>query len=245
MQNAIVTGASTGLGRALATELARAGWQLTIDARHAVPLDAAADAIAHDGAVDAIAGDISDPAHRQQLVNTASARGPVQLIVNNASELGGSPLPRLRELTGPTLEHLFAVNVSAPQDLIRLALPRLADDAVIVNISSDAAVDHYEGWGGYAASKAALDHLTLTWAVEEPRFTWYAVDPGDMRTAMHQAAFPGEDISDRPEPESVAPLLVRLITSGLPSGRYRAEELVSRHDLSGDAGPRTGEVKVP
>jgi NAD(P)-dependent dehydrogenase (short-subunit alcohol dehydrogenase family) len=141
------------------------------------------------------------------------------------SDLGGSPLPKLRDLEPAAYELLLRTNVVAPQQLIRAALPYLEPQAVIINVSSDAGVDHYETWGGYGSSKAALDHQTLTWAAEEPDFTWYSLDPGDMRTAMHQAAFPGEDISDRPEPETVAPIVVALIGSGLQSGRYRAADL--------------------
>ena len=139
----------------------------------------------------------------------------------------GSPLPRLRDLEAGTYEQLLRTNVIAPQQLIRSLLPTLSPHAVVINISSDAGVDHYENWGGYGSSKAALDHQTVTWAAEEPQFTWYSLDPSDMRTAMHQAAFPGEDISDRPEPETVAPLVVALIGSGLPSGRYRSTDLAT------------------
>jgi NAD(P)-dependent dehydrogenase (short-subunit alcohol dehydrogenase family) len=146
-------------------------------------------------------------------------------VFNNASDLGGSPLPKLRDLEPAAYELLLRTNVVAPQQLIRAALPYLEPQAVIINVSSDAGVDHYETWGGYGSSKAALDHQTLTWAAEEPDFTWYGFDPGDMRTAMHQAAFLGEDISDRPEPETVAPIVVALIGSGLQSGRYRAADL--------------------
>jgi NAD(P)-dependent dehydrogenase (short-subunit alcohol dehydrogenase family) len=148
-------------------------------------------------------------------------------VINNASDLGGSPLPRLRDLKADAYEQLLHTNVIAPQQLIRSLLPTLLSHAVIINISSDAGVDHYESWGGYGSSKAALDHQTLTWAAEEPQFTWYSLDPSDMRTAMHQAAFPGEDISDRPEPETVAPIVVALIGSGLPSGRYRSADLAT------------------
>jgi NAD(P)-dependent dehydrogenase (short-subunit alcohol dehydrogenase family) len=231
MRNAIVTGASMGLGRALALELARAGWRLTVDARRDELLDRTARQLNELTTAVAITGDVTSEQHRAQLIGAAVAHGSLDLIVNNASELGGSPPSRLRDLTSETLQHLMLVNVLAPQQLIRAALPHLAEHAVIINISSDAAIEHYEGWGGYAATKASLDHLTLTWAAEEPQLFWYAVDPGDLRTAMHQAAFPGQDISDRPEPESVAPALGWLIGSGLPSGRYRATELQDRVEL--------------
>jgi NAD(P)-dependent dehydrogenase (short-subunit alcohol dehydrogenase family) len=225
MSHALITGASFGLGRAVAFELARRGWALTIDARHAEPLASTAQALSELTSVRAISGDVGDPEHREQLVAATAAVGQLNLVINNASDLGGSPLPKLRDLEPAAYELLLRTNVVAPQQLIRAALPNLEPQAVIINVSSDAGVDHYETWGGYGSSKAALDHQTLTWAVEEPDFTWYSFDPGDMRTAMHQAAFPGEDISDRPEPETVAPIVVALISSGLPSGRYRAADL--------------------
>ena len=225
MPHALITGASFGLGRAVAFELARRGWDLTIDARHAEPLASTAQALSELTSVRAISGDVGDPSHRAQLVAAAAAAGQLGLVINNASDLGGSPLPRLRDLEPAAYELLLRTNVVAPQQLIRAALPNLEPQAVIINVSSDAGVDHYETWGGYGSSKAALDHQTLTWAAEEPDFTWYSLDPGDMRTAMHQAAFPSEDISDRPEPETVAPIVVALIGSGLQSGRYRAADL--------------------
>ena len=226
MPNAILTGASSGLGRALARILADRGYALTVDARRPEPLEVARRSMAATGLgrVNAFAGDVTVQDHRTAIVRAAAQHGPIDLLINNASELGGSPQPALRDLTSDVAERLWRTNVDAPLQLIRTAWPHLADGAVIVNISSDAAVEHYEGWGGYAATKAALDHLTLTLAAEAPQFVWYAVDPGDMRTPMHQAAFPDEDISDRPEPESVAPRLITLLTSGRPSGRYRAKE---------------------
>jgi NAD(P)-dependent dehydrogenase (short-subunit alcohol dehydrogenase family) len=222
MPHAVITGASAGLGRALAIELAKQSWILTIDARRPEPLQRAADELAGLTEVRAVSGDVADPAHRSSLVAAAAEQGPVDLLVNNASDLGGSPLPRLRDLEATAYERLWRVNVLAPQQLIQALLPQLSPGAVIVNVSSDAGAEHYEGWGGYGSSKSALDHQTATWAVEEPGFTWYAVDPGDMRTAMHQAAYPGEDISDRTEPETVAPRIAELISSGRPSGRYVA-----------------------
>ena len=229
-KNALITGASIGLGRALAVELARQGWNLTIDARTTEALGRTERLLGeigepHHASIRALPGDITDATHRDHLISVATATGPLDLIVNNASDLGGSPLPPLRQLDAAAYENLLRTNVVAPQQLIRAAIGRLAADAVIINVSSDAGVEHYETWGGYGSTKAALDHQTLTWAAEEPQFTWYAVDPGDLRTAMHQAAFPGEDISDRPEPESVAPVFAALIASGLPSGRYRAGDL--------------------
>ena len=222
MPHAVITGASAGLGRALAAELAQQNWTLTVDARGPEPLEHLVDEMAALTEVRAVPGDIADPAHRAALVAATGENGPVDLLVNNASDLGGSPLPRLRNLDAAAYEQLWRVNVLAPQQLIQALLPRFSPGAVIVNISSDAGAEHYEGWGGYGSSKAALDHQTATWAVEEPGFTWYSIDPGDMRTAMHQAAYPGQDIRDRPEPETVAPRLVELVTSGRPSGRYVA-----------------------
>jgi NAD(P)-dependent dehydrogenase (short-subunit alcohol dehydrogenase family) len=222
MPHALITGASAGLGRALTVELAKQGWTLTIDARHPETLERVADELSALTKVQAVHGDVSDPAHRAALVAAAGESGPLDLLVNNASDLGGSPLPRLRDLEAAAYERLWRVNVLAPQQLVQALLPYLRPAAVIVNISSDAGAENYERWGGYGSSKAALDHQTATWAVEEPGFTWYSIDPGDMRTAMHQAAYPGEDIRDRPEPDTVAPRLVELITSGRPSGRYIA-----------------------
>jgi NAD(P)-dependent dehydrogenase (short-subunit alcohol dehydrogenase family) len=227
MPHALITGASIGLGRAVAFELARRGWSLTIDARNAESLVSTAQALSALTSVQAIPGDIGDPEHREQLVAAALAAGLPDVLINNASDLGGSPLPRLRDLESAAYEQLLRTNVVAPQQLIRALLSSLQPHAMIINISSDAGVDHYETWGGYGSSKAALDHQTLTWAAEEPDFTWYSLDPGDMRTAMHQAAYPGEDISDRPAPETVAPIVVALINSGLPSGRYRAADLAA------------------
>jgi len=227
MSHALITGGSLGLGRALAFELAHRGWTLTIDARHEEPLARTAQGLSELTAVHAVAGDIADAAHREQLVAVAAAAGRLSLVINNASDLGGSPLPRLRELQAAAYEQVLRTNVVAPQQLIRALLPYLEPQAMIINVSSDAGVDHYESWGGYGSSKAALDHQTVTWAVEEPDFIWYSFDPGDMRTAMHQAAYPGEDISDRAEPETVAPIVVALISSGLPSGRYSAAEVAA------------------
>ena len=227
MPHALITGASLGLGRALAFELARRGWNMTIDARHAEQLASTSWALSELTTVRAIPGDVADPAHREQLVAAVVAEGRLDLLINNASDLGGSPLPLLRDLEPEAYDQLLRTNVIAPQQLIRSLLPLLHPQSVIINISSDAGVEHYETWGGYGSSKAALDHQTLTWAAEEPNFRWYSLDPGDMRTAMQQAAFPGEDISDRPEPEAVAPVVVALIGSHLPSGRYRAAELIA------------------
>jgi NAD(P)-dependent dehydrogenase (short-subunit alcohol dehydrogenase family) len=227
MPNALITGGSAGLGRALAFELARRGWTLTIDARHREALATSETALSRLTRTRAVLGDITAAEHRAELVRAAAELGAIDLVVNNASDLGPSPLPALRDLTEAAYARLWLTNVVAPQQLVQAAWAQLSPTAVIVNISSDAGVEHYETWGGYGSTKAALAHQTLTWAAEEPQLTWYAVDPGDLRTAMHQAAFPGEDITDRPEPESVAPLIVDLVESGQPSGRYRAADLAA------------------
>jgi NAD(P)-dependent dehydrogenase (short-subunit alcohol dehydrogenase family) len=222
MPTAIVTGASRGLGLALARALAERGWRLVIDAREAGPLHAAAAELVRVTDVVALAGDVTDPEHRRSLL---AAAGPVDLLVNNASLLGPSPQPALADFPLETLEHVYRVNVLAPLALIQLALPRLPAGGRIVNVSSDAAVEPYEGWGGYGSAKAALEQLTAVLGVELPHLRVYAVDPGDMNTRMHQEAFPGEDISDRPPPEASVPGLLALIEGELPSGRYQAREL--------------------
>ena len=216
MPTAIVTGASRGLGLALARALAERGWRLVIDAREAGPLEAAA---AELGAT-AVAGDVADPEHREALVAVA---GSVDLLVNNASVLGPSPQPRLAEYPLGVLEHVYRVNVLAPLALFQLA--ELAPGARVINVTSDAGVEPYEGWGGYGSSKAALEQLSAILAIEHPELRIYAVDPGDMNTRMHQEAFPGEDISDRPPPEDSVPGLLALVEGDHPSGRYRAAEL--------------------
>ena len=220
MDTAIVTGASRGLGLALARALAQQGWRVVVDARDAEALARATEELG--GAVP-VPGDVSDPGHRAELV--AVAGDAIDLLVNNASALGPSPLPALADLAVEDLRRVLEVNLLAPLALIQEALPRLRPGAAILNVSSDAAVEPYEGWGGYGASKAALDHLTAVLAVERPELRVYAVDPGDMRTQMHQDAFPGEDISDRPPPEESVPGLLALVEGSLPSGRYRAHEL--------------------
>jgi NAD(P)-dependent dehydrogenase (short-subunit alcohol dehydrogenase family) len=214
MTTAVITGASRGLGLALARALSGEGWDLVLDARDGEALRAAAPS----GAV-LVPGDVADPAHRAALRDAVG--GGLDLLVNNASHLGPSPMPALRDFPLVELRQVFEVDVFAPIALTQLLLPLLGRGTV-VNISSDAAVEAYEGWGGYGAAKAALDHATAVLAVEQPDLRVLSFDPGDMRTQMHQDAFPGEDISDRPLPETVvAPLLHAL---GLPSGRYRASE---------------------
>jgi NAD(P)-dependent dehydrogenase (short-subunit alcohol dehydrogenase family) len=232
MNVAIVTGASRGLGEALATGLARAGWSLVVDGRDPVTLEAAARGIrsvATDGArVVTVAGDITDDEHRHALTAAAFELGGLDLVVNNAGTLGTSPLPSLADYPLGDLRIAFEVNVVAPLALLQDTLPLLLDSPHprVVNVTSDAAVEAYEGWGGYGAGKAALEHLGAVLAAEFPAVTVWSVDPGDLRTAMHQAAFPGEDISDRPEPGTAVPGLLELIGSARPSGRYRAADLL-------------------
>ncbi len=223
MPTAIVTGASRGLGLALADALADRGWRLVVDARDGVALEQAAAALRDRAEVVALAGDVTDPWHRHALL--AAVDGPLDLLVNNASTLGESPLPPLARYPLDALEQVYRVNVLAPLALTQLALPRLAERARVLNLSSDAAVEAYEGWGGYGSSKAALDHLGAVLAAEHPGLRVYAVDPGDMNTRMHQEAFPGEDISDRPDPSASVPGLLALIEGDLPSGRYAARAL--------------------
>jgi NAD(P)-dependent dehydrogenase (short-subunit alcohol dehydrogenase family) len=226
MPVAVVTGASRGFGRALATDLAKDGWDLVIDGRRVHALDEVAGELDGLGvSVRAIAGDVTDADHRTALIRAAQDLGSLDLLVNNASTLGPSPLPRLEHFPLDALRDVYEVNAIAPLALVQAALPLLRRSrGTVVSVSSDAGVEAYEGWGGYGSSKAALDQLHRTLAVEEPRLRVYEFDPGDMRTAMHQAAFPGEDITDRPEPELVVPLLRRLLASGSPGGRYPAHE---------------------
>jgi NAD(P)-dependent dehydrogenase (short-subunit alcohol dehydrogenase family) len=216
----IVTGASRGLGLALARALDERGWRLVVDARSAQAL---AEGTAGLSGVTAIAGDVADPEHRQALVEATG--GAIDLIANNASLLGPSPQPALAEYSLEELRRVYEANVFAPLALVQLALPHLTGGAAILDVTSDAAVEPYEGWGGYGSSKAALEQLTAILGVEHPGLRVYSVDPGDMRTQMQQDAFPGEDISDRPPPEDSVPGLLALIEGSLPSGRYRASEL--------------------
>jgi NAD(P)-dependent dehydrogenase (short-subunit alcohol dehydrogenase family) len=216
---AIVTGASRGLGLALARELDRRGWELVVDARDAHAL---ARSTAGLDRVTAIAGDVADPRHRSAIIEAAGPR--IDLLVNNASLLGPSPQPRLASYPIDVLRRVYEVNVVAPLALAQLALPRMQAGAAIVNVSSDAGAEPYEGWGGYGSSKAALEQLSAILAAEHPELRVYTVDPGDMRTQMQQEAFPDEDISDRPPPEESVPGLLALIDGALPSGRYLARE---------------------
>ena len=213
----IVTGASRGLGLALARALDERGWELVVDARGA---EALADATAGLERVTAIAGDIADPDHRRALVDAAGDR--IDLVVNNASLLGPSPMPRLADYPLDALREVYEANVLGPLALLQLALPRLSEGAVALDITSDAGAEPYDGWGGYGSSKAALEQLTRILGAEHPDLRIVAVDPGDMRTQMHQEAFPGEDISDRPLPEASVPGLLALVHGDAASGRYQA-----------------------
>ncbi len=233
MSVAIVTGASRGLGEALTAGLAGAGWSVVIDARDGHALSAAAararQAAPPGAGVVAVPGDVTDAGHRHRLVEAAFDLGRLDLLVNNAGTLGASPLPVLADYPLEELRAAFEANVLAPLALVQDALPLLLDAPRprVLNVTSDAAVEAYEGWGGYGAGKAALERLGAVLAVETPGLTVWSVDPGDLRTAMHQAAFPGEDISDRPLPASAVPALLRLIGSDASSGRYRAADVAS------------------
>ena len=219
---ALVTGASRGLGAALAEALSRRGWRLVVDGRTPDWLAATVASLPRPDLVTAVPGDVADPAHRAALAAAVGDR--LDLLVNNASELGPTPLPRLADLPPAALERVLAVNTVAPLALVQAVLPALERaGGVVLDISSDAAVEAYEGWGGYGASKAALDQLTAVLAAEHPALRVYAVDPGDMATDMHRAADP--DASGLPEPAAVVPALLRLIDGDLPSGRYRAADL--------------------
>ena len=222
---AIVTGGSRGFGRALTAALLTRGWTVVADARRSSELDATASVLVSPRLIP-IAGDVTDPAHRAALIVAAIDAGPLRLLVNNASRLGPSPQPSLANYLAADLRAVYHVNVFAPLGLIQAALPALtANRGTIVNLSSDAASEPYPGWGGYGSSKAALDQISAVLALENPDLRVYAFDPGDMRTEMHQDAFPGEDISDRPEPEALVPALLGLLDTRRPSGRYRAADV--------------------
>ena len=220
MPTGIITGASRGLGLALTRALAADGWRLVVDARDGVALEQAVAGL--DGVV-AVPGDVADAWHRRALVEHAGER--IDLLVNNASLLGPSPQPALAEYPLAELDKVYAVNVVAPLALFQVAFPRLAPGARVLNVTSDAAVEAYEGWGGYGSSKAALEQVSAVLAAEHPQLRVHAVDPGDMRTQMQQDAFPGEDISDRPPPEDSVPGLLALIRGDHASGRHRASDL--------------------
>lgn len=221
----LITGASRGLGLALARRLAEDGWTLIIDARGEADLETARAALADLTRVIAIAGSVTDPGHQRELADAAREAGGLDALVNNASILGPSPQPDLLDYPLDALEEVYRTNAISPLALIQAVRDELKPGAHIINVTSDAAVEPYEGWGGYGSSKAALEQLSNILAAENPGWRVYSVDPGDMRTRMHQEAFPGEDISDRPLPEESAPGLVELLTGDLPSGRYAAREL--------------------
>jgi NAD(P)-dependent dehydrogenase (short-subunit alcohol dehydrogenase family) len=223
MPIAIITGASRGLGLELARALAQRDWALIIDARGTAELERTARELGSITEVVAVPGDVADDWHRGALVEAAGDE--IDLLVNNASVLGPSPQPALARYPLGELERVYRVNVLAPVALAQLAVPRLPDGGCIINVTSDAAVEPYAGWGGYGSSKAALEQVSAILAAEQPALRVYAVDPGDMRTRMHQEAFPGEDISDRPPPEDSVPGLLALIEGRLPSGRYKAKDL--------------------
>jgi len=225
MAVALITGASRGFGRAVAEELSNNDWDLVVDARDDDTLQSVARAWRGAGRISAVAGDVADPAHREELAQVIRHLGRLDLLVNNASELGPSPQPQLDAYPLDELEHVYRINALAPLAIVQLVLPELiAAGGAVVNVSSDAAVEAYPGWGGYGSSKAALDQLTAVLAAEHPALAVYAFDPGDMRTTMQQQAFPYEDISDRPEPHTVVPALLRLIEQRPPSGRYRSSD---------------------
>lgn len=231
MNVAVLTGASRGLGLALARALDLRGWQLVLDARDPARLRDATASLRGDQHV-VLPGDVTDAGHRTELAAAAAGLGGADLVVNNASTLGASPLPHLAELDADTFRHVLETNLVAPMALVRALLPQLRDRrGLVLNISSDAAVEAYAGWGGYGASKAALDHASAVLATEEPLLRVHAVDPGDLRTDLHQAAFPDEDISDRPAPETVVPALLRLVEA--------------RHDEATAVRLRAADVAVP
>ncbi len=224
-KTALITGASRGLGLALAQELARRGWNLIIDARDTAVLREVCLELSAVTNVTAIAGDIADAAHRQALAVAARAAGGLDVVINNASILGPSPQPELLDYPLDVLADVFRINVLAPLGLLQAVQDELKVEATIINVSSDAAVEAYEGWGGYGSSKAALEHLTAVFAAENPYYHIYWVDPGDMNTQMHQEAFPDEDISDRPLPEASVPGFIALLEDEWENGRYQAREL--------------------
>lgn len=225
---AIVTGASRGLGKAIARCLLEAGWTVVGNGRDPSALKEMRDQLNGHAQLRTLAGDITNYPHLRSLVDTAEGLGCLRLVVNNAGALGPTPLPRLADLPTDALEALFRVNTIAPLRLIQLALPSISrHHGTIVNVSSDAAIESYSGWGAYGTTKSALEKLTSVFAIESPEVRFYALDPGDMRTDMQQAACPGEDISDRQDPVHVAPAVLRLLTGDFPPGRYKANEVLA------------------
>jgi NAD(P)-dependent dehydrogenase (short-subunit alcohol dehydrogenase family) len=226
-RTALITGASRGLGLALARSLAQVGWALIIDSRGEAALESASAELSEHTSVIAIAGDVSDPGHRAALADAAREAGGLDALVNNASILGPSPQPDLLDYPLDVLEEVYRTNAISPLALVQALKAELKRGARIVNVTSDAAVEPYEGWGGYGSSKAALEQLSNILAAENPNLRVYRVDPGDMRTHMHQEAFPDDDISDRPLPEESVPGILQLLTGDLPSGRYEARALAT------------------
>jgi NAD(P)-dependent dehydrogenase (short-subunit alcohol dehydrogenase family) len=234
---ALITGASRGLGLALARALARRGWALVIDARGGPSLNAATAELGSTTEVRALQGDVGDAGHRVELVGAAEDLGRLDLLVNNASILGLSPQPGLELYPLDEIERVYRVNALAPLGLVQLALPLLrGSGGRVLNLTSDAAVEGYAGWGGYGSSKAALEQLTNVLAAEHPDLRIYWVDPGDMNTQLLQEAFPGDDLSTWPPPEDSVPGLLRLIDEDLPSGRYRARDLLPAPAAQGGEG---------
>lgn len=225
MKNALITGASRGLGLALARQLAEKGWGLIVDARGKQALEQVREELSTKTKVIAIPGDVGSESHRQELLHAAQELDGLDVLVNNASLLGPSPQPELLSYPLDVLEEVYRANVIAPLAIVQTLHPTLKPNACVINVTSDAGVEAYGGWGGYGSSKAALEHLSHILAEENPALRVYWVDPGDMRTQMQQDAFPDEDISDRPLPEESVPGLLALIEGQLPSGRYRAREV--------------------
>ena len=225
VRSALITGASRGLGLALAQALAADGWALVVDARNQAALEEAIGTVSTSAPIRAIAGDIADPRHRALLAEAAHDLGGLDSVINNAGTLGASPLPALLDYPLTELEDVFRTNVVAQLGVLQAVRSILRPGGRILNITSDAGIEAYEGWGGYGASKAALEQLSAVLAIENPSLRIYWVDPGDMRTQMQQDAFPGEDISDRPPPGTSVPGLLRLLAGDLPSGRYAARDL--------------------
>jgi len=228
---ALISGSSQGLGLHIAQLYAQRGIDLILTARHAAPLEAARRELSHNTRVIALAGDVADAAHLTRLVSTGfDAFGRIDILINNASELGPSPMPELSQLDPGSFSRILDVNLVAPLRLIQLVVPtmRARGEGLIVNVTSDAGVEAYPTWGGYGASKAGLEHLSRVLAreLEGTGIRVYVVDPGDMDTAMHRAAEPGVDLSHLPTPDRVAPAFVQLLDETAPFGRFEAQHVL-------------------